>query len=122
MNLNASNALLKSLEEPPRNTIFFIVHNDSYKILDTIKSRCTEFKFFFSINEKKNIFNKIVENYQLNFNNVNLDKGDEVLSTDLEYGSCDRMWFYKAKRHGFIYNRSKVSLPIIDKESFCDDF
>ena len=74
LNLNASNALLKSLEEPPKNTIFFIVHNDSYKILDTIKSRCTEFKFFFSINEKKNIFNKIVENYQLNFNNVNLDR------------------------------------------------
>jgi len=55
-------------------------------------------------------------------NNVNLDIGDEVLSTDLEYGSCDRMWFYEAEQKGFIYNRSKVSLPIIDKESFCNDF
>ena len=54
--------------------------------------------------------------------NVNLDIGDEVLSTDLEYGSCDRMWFYEAEQKGFIYNRSKVSLPIIDKESFCNDF
>ena len=54
--------------------------------------------------------------------NVNLDIGDEVLSTDLEYGSCDRMWFYEAQQKGFIYNRSKVSLPIIDKESFCNDF
>ena len=53
---------------------------------------------------------------------VNLDIGDEVLSTDLEYGSCDRMWFYEAQQKGFIYNRSKVSLPIIDKESFCNDF
>ena len=55
-------------------------------------------------------------------NNVILDKGDEVLTTDLEYGSCDRMWFYEAKRQGFIYNRSKISLPIIDKESFCNNF
>ena len=74
LNLNASNALLKSLEEPSENTTFFIIHNDSSKILDTIKSRCTEFKFFFSTLDKKNIFNKIVENYQLDFNDVNLDR------------------------------------------------
>ena len=55
-------------------------------------------------------------------NNVILDKGDEVLTTDLEYGSCDRMWFYEAQRQEFIYNRSKISLPIIDKESFCNNF
>ena len=55
-------------------------------------------------------------------NNVILDKGDEVLTTDLEYGSCDRMWFYEAQRQGFIYNRSNISLPIIDKESFCNNF
>ena len=74
LNLNASNALLKSLEEPSENTTFFIIHNDSSKILDTIKSRCTEFKFFFSTLDKKNIFNKIAENYQLDFNDVNLDR------------------------------------------------
>ena len=32
------------------------------------------------------------------------------------------MWFYEAQRQGFIYNRSKISLPIIDKESFCNNF
>ena len=74
LNLNASNALLKSLEEPSENTTFFIIHNDSSKILDTIKSRCTEFNFFFSTLDKKNIFNKIAENYQLDFNDVNLDR------------------------------------------------
>ena len=74
LNLNASNALLKSLEEPSENTTFFIIHNDSSKILDTIKSRCTEFNFFFSTLDKKNIFNKISENYQLDFNDVNLDR------------------------------------------------
>ena len=58
LNLNASNALLKSIEEPYSNTFFFIIHNSACKILDTIKSRCTEFKLFFTISEKKKNFRK----------------------------------------------------------------
>ena len=49
LNINSSNALLKVLEEPNSNTFFFVIHNSSHKILDTIKSRCIEFKFFFSL-------------------------------------------------------------------------
>ena len=74
LNLNASNALLKSLEEPPRNTFFFIIHDDTSVIIDTIKSRCIQFKFHFNIHEKKNIFKKISQNHQLNFNDDHLDK------------------------------------------------
>jgi len=73
LNLNASNALLKPLEDHSRNTFFFIIHNDASKITDTIKSRSAQFKFHFSIFEKKSIFKKISENYQLNFNDGNLD-------------------------------------------------
>ena len=47
LNLNSSNALLKSLEEPTQNTFFFLIHNNDEKILDTIKSRCVEFRLFF---------------------------------------------------------------------------
>ena len=61
LNLNASNALLKSLEEPSENTTFFIIHNDSSKILDTIKSRCTEFNFFFSTFDKKIFLIKLLK-------------------------------------------------------------
>ena len=53
LNLNSSNALLKVLEEPTKNTFFFIVHNSNYKILNTIKSRCIQFNFFFSLEKKK---------------------------------------------------------------------
>ncbi len=60
LNLNSSNALLKSIEEASQNTFFFIIHNSSYKILNTIKSRCIEFKIFFSELEKKNILNKLI--------------------------------------------------------------
>ena len=40
MNINATNAILKSLEEPPYNSIFFIINHQSSFLLDTIRSRC----------------------------------------------------------------------------------
>ena len=58
LNINSSNALLKAIEEPNNNTFFFIIHNSASKILETIKSRCTEFKFLFSVPEKKKYFPK----------------------------------------------------------------
>ena len=74
LNISSSNSLLKALEEPLGNTFFFIIYNDSSKILDTIKSRCINFKFSFSPEDKKNIFNKINENYQLSCTSQDLDK------------------------------------------------
>ena len=74
LNVNSSNALLKSLEEPSSNTFFFIIHNDASAIKETIKSRCIQFKFHLNIDKKKNIFKKITQNYQLNFNYNDLDK------------------------------------------------
>ena len=74
LNVNSSNALLKSLEEPSSNTFFFIIHNDASEIKETIKSRCIQFKFHLNIEEKKNIFKKIAQDYQLNFNYNDLDK------------------------------------------------
>jgi len=74
LNVNSSNALLKSLEEPSSNTFFFIIHNDASAIKETIKSRCIQFKFYLNIEEKKNIFKKISQDYQLNFNYNDLDK------------------------------------------------
>ena len=67
LNLNSSNALLKSIEEPPNNTFFFIIHNNAFKILDTIKSRCTEFKFFLTTSKKKNIFANFIKQYKSEF-------------------------------------------------------
>ena len=40
MNLNAANALLKSLEEPPAQTIFLILSSEPGRLLATIRSRC----------------------------------------------------------------------------------
>ena len=40
MNKEASNALLKMLEEPPANTLFFLVSHAPGRLLPTIRSRC----------------------------------------------------------------------------------
>jgi len=73
LNINSSNALLKALEEPSKDTFFFIVNNDSKKIIKTIKSRCIDFKINFNVQEKKKIFSNIVKPYDLNFNESDLD-------------------------------------------------
>ena len=44
LNLNAANALLKLLEEPPDHAIFFLVSHNSGRVLATIRSRCRRLK------------------------------------------------------------------------------
>ncbi|MBO4643299.1 MAG: AAA family ATPase [Alphaproteobacteria bacterium] len=40
MNVNAANALLKSLEEPPPKTVIILISHQPGKLLPTIRSRC----------------------------------------------------------------------------------
>lgn len=40
MNANAANALLKILEEPPRNSLFLVIAHSPGRLLPTIRSRC----------------------------------------------------------------------------------
>jgi DNA polymerase III subunit delta' len=45
LNKEASNALLKMLEEPPRNTLYFLVSHAPGRLLPTIRSRCRRLHF-----------------------------------------------------------------------------
>lgn len=42
---DASNALLKTLEEPPAHVVFVLATTEPYKLLETIRSRCERFTF-----------------------------------------------------------------------------
>ena len=71
MGINSANALLKSIEEPNNQTYFILINNSEFKILETIKSRCLEFKS----NLKNSEVVEIV-NYYFNsdiYNEINLD-------------------------------------------------
>ena len=45
MNINAANALLKTLEEPPANSILFLISHRADALLATLKSRCQIWRF-----------------------------------------------------------------------------
>ena len=45
MNINSSNAILKILEEPPVNSVFFIISHNPESLMPTIKSRCIDLQF-----------------------------------------------------------------------------
>lgn len=51
-----------------------------------------------------------------------LKPGDEVLSTDLEYGSCQRTWDYYCNKAGAHFVKQKTVWPIQSKEEFVSGF
>ncbi len=52
LNFQASNALLKILEEPPENTVFIIISNNIQSVIPTIASRCLKIQFH-NLNESE---------------------------------------------------------------------
>ena len=48
--------------------------------------------------------------------------GDEVLSTDHEYGAMDRTWRYLSKKQGFRYINYTLPIPATSKEDFIKSF
>jgi DNA polymerase III subunit delta' len=46
MNPPAQNALLKTLEEPPTDTVFILICDQEDELLETIRSRCHEIRLF----------------------------------------------------------------------------
>lgn len=51
-----------------------------------------------------------------------LKPGDEVLTTNLEYGACDRTWKYYCGKKGARYVRQKIRFPLESKEDFIEQF
>lgn len=51
-----------------------------------------------------------------------LKPGDEVLTTNLEYGACNRTWKYYCNKKGATFIRQKIRFPIESKEDFVSQF
>ncbi len=54
--------------------------------------------------------------------NLKLNEGDEILTTDIEYGACDRTWNYYCEKAGAKYVRQKIQFPLTTKEEFVEQF
>ena len=53
---------------------------------------------------------------------LKLNPGDEILTTNLEYGAADKAWDYYCKKAGAKYVRQTITLPITTKEKFIEEF
>ncbi len=53
---------------------------------------------------------------------LKLEEGDEILSTNLEYGALDRTWNYYCKKSKAKYIRQPIDLPAISKEAIIEQF
>ena len=55
-------------------------------------------------------------------NNLNLKMGDEILSTDHEYGALIRSWTAFAEKTGTHFNQRKIPIPFTTHEEFTENF
>jgi len=62
LNTNSVNALLKVIEEPNNKLYFFLIHGNNINILDTLKSRCIEFKMFLQNKDSLKTINYLINN------------------------------------------------------------
>jgi isopenicillin-N epimerase len=53
---------------------------------------------------------------------LHLESGDEILSTNHEYGAMDRTWNFYCKKSGAKYIRQNISLPVVSKEQILEEF
>ena len=72
LNKSSSNALLKILEEPSKNTIFLILQNSRKKNLKTIQSRCIKFHLKLDFNNAISTTNKILNDDIYKYINLDL--------------------------------------------------
>ena len=59
------NALLKIIEEPLNNDYFFLINNKTQNIIETIKSRCVEFKIDMNFKGSNNNIQEFLKNFEL---------------------------------------------------------
>jgi len=73
LNTSSSNSLLKILEELPKNNFFFLSQNNSFPLIDTVRSRCFNIKISLFQNEQLYIKKLLFSQFNLDnffFNNL----------------------------------------------------
>lgn len=87
-NVASQNALLKLLEEPPKNIEFVLLAASKYSLLDTIKSRLVVEKRFFNENIESDI----------DIDKISNDKIFELLKMNLEKSEIKKIIYKILKR------------------------
>lgn len=87
---SAFNALLKTLEEPPKHVIFILATTEQHKILPTILSRCQRFDFkSLTVNEIVGLINRVADE-----ENIKITKEAKIaIAESAEGGMRDALSF-----------------------------
>ena len=119
LNINSSNAILKSLEEPKDNTFFFIINDSANSVPETIKSRCVEFKIFLNSLEKKEIFYHLAKQYNMSVN-------PNIIEDDIYFNSPGNLIKFLSLQYNFsldVFNDKLSSIIyLIEKYKSKKDF
>ena len=110
MNINASNGLLKILEEPKLNTYFFLISHQPSSLLPTIKSRCLKINLS---NHNYDNFSRIIK-----ISNPDIDEETNKFLYDISNGSPGLINEYEFDEILNIFERL-INL-IINKDPFSD--
>ncbi len=129
LNVNSSNALLKSIEEPSKKNYFILVDNKKKDIVETISSRCLKINIHINKVSNSNIIDSLIKqkNIQkvLKHENLDLSPGmflrynslclDNDISHDLDY-------LTKLEKLLVLYKKSKnkmfIDLSIVSTEEY----
>ena len=110
MNINASNGLLKILEEPKLNTYFFLISHQPSSLLPTIKSRCLKINLS---NHNYDNFSRIIK-----ISNPDIDEETNKFLYDISNGSPGLINEYEFDEILNVFERL-INL-IINKDPFSD--
>ncbi len=55
-------------------------------------------------------------------NSVKLSPGDEILTTDHEYGACNYTWDFICQKTGAVYKKQPIQLPVSSELDIIDQF
>ena len=124
LSINSSNALLKLIEEPNKNVQYFLIHDISKHVIDTIKSRCINYNLILDNNYKKSIIDhyfgqNIYDNLPNDLKNHFLTPGDIIslinliISLKLDIENFDIETFLSHLIKDNIYKNKQVSINSI---------
>jgi DNA polymerase-3 subunit delta' len=96
--IEAQNALLKLLEEPPKNIEFILLSPSKYSLLDTVKSR---------LSLEKRIYNTLNES-KYDFSNINNEFILEIIKEDLSSEEIKSMVYKILKQKSLNEEQMKI--------------
>ncbi len=105
MNINAANAFLKTLEEPPPDSLIILVSSSPDSLLDTIRSRCINVRFYpLPVDGCREVISKNIDSKNIDFV-LNLAMGRPGLAVSRDFIK-ENEWF-TGLLNNMIYEKSK---------------